>query len=139
MKLPKILFLLLIPLNISAIEYDFPILRVIDGDTIEFQADFLPDPLEKKLSLRIYGIDTPEKSFRSSCDLESRMGEKMSRFTQSLIKQSKSHKIIIRSWDKYGGRVDGDLILDGKSLRDILLQTGLAKPYFGEKKQSWCK
>lgn len=137
MKLLKILFLLLISLNTSATEYDFPILRVIDGDTIEFQADFLPDPLEKKMSLRIYGIDTPEKSFRSSCDLEARMGESATKFTQNLIKNSKSHKIIIVSEDKYF-RLLGDIILDGKSLKESLLEKGFARPYFGDKKRSWC-
>ena len=44
--------------------YDFEITRVIDGDTVAFRADFLPAPLKQELSIRVYGVDTPEKSLR---------------------------------------------------------------------------
>ena len=40
-------------------------------------------------------------------------------------------------WDKFGGRVLGDLIIDGKSLRQLLLDNGYAREYYGDKKQSW--
>ena len=40
------------PMNI----YDFPITRVIDGDTVAFQATFLPPPLKQELSIRVFGI-----------------------------------------------------------------------------------
>jgi endonuclease YncB( thermonuclease family) len=41
-------------------------------------------------------------------------------------------------WDKYGGRVLGDVILDGKSLREMLIEKGYAREYYGEAKTSWC-
>jgi endonuclease YncB( thermonuclease family) len=41
-------------------------------------------------------------------------------------------------WDKFGGRVLGDIILNGKSLREMLIANGYARAYFGEAKQSWC-
>ena len=50
--------------------YDFPITRVIDGDTVAFEANFLPAPLKQELSIRVFGVDTPEKSWRGSCDVE---------------------------------------------------------------------
>ena len=47
-------------------------------------------------------------------------------------------KICIRDWDKYGGRVLGDLYLDtGESVSDILIHGGWARPYHGEKKKGW--
>lgn len=131
--------LLLISPMVCAQTYDYKILRVIDGDTIEFQADFLPAPLDKKLSLRIYGVDTPEKYPRSKCEIEKGLSEDAKDFTESLISKSKSHKIIIKNWDKYGGRVDGDVILDGKSLRASLLEKGFSKLYYGGPKTSWCE
>lgn len=135
----RLLIIFLIP-NLAFSEvYNFPILRVIDGDTIEFKADFLPAPLDKKLSLRIYGVDTPEKSSRAHCELERGLGEEATKFTKNLVEKSKSKKIILKSWDKYGGRVDGDIILDGKSLRTSLLEKGFARPYYGDKKQPWCE
>lgn len=133
------LILLLLSPNIFAIDYDYPIIKVVDGDTIEFEATFLPDPLEKKLSLRVYGVDTPEKAFRAHCTEEERKGEEATEYTKKLVANSKSHKIRLLHWDKFGGRVDGDLILDGKSLRESLLESGFARPYFGDKKESWCE
>ena len=36
--------------------YDFPLTRVIDGDTVAFQATFLPPPLKQELSLSLIHI-----------------------------------------------------------------------------------
>ena len=118
--------------------YDYKIIRVIDGDTVEIEANFLPAPLKPSLKLRIYGIDTPEKKSRAKCDLEAELSKKATAFTQKVINESISKKIKIRKWDKYGGRVLGNIILDGKSLELLLLNEGLAKPYDGGKKLSWC-
>ena len=118
--------------------YDFKVLRVIDGDTVEIEADFLPPPLKPTLKLRILGVDTPEKKSRAKCASESRLAEKASMFTQKTISDGLIKKIQIKSWDKYGGRVLGDIIVDGQSLKDLLLSKGLAKPYDGGKKVGWC-
>jgi endonuclease YncB( thermonuclease family) len=40
--------------------------------------------------------------------------------------------------DKYGGRVLGDVFLDGKRLSEMLIANGFARRYHGEKKSSWC-
>jgi endonuclease YncB( thermonuclease family) len=37
-------------------------------------------------------------------------------------------------WDKYGGRVLGDVILNGQSLRQMLIVNGYAREYYGEAK-----
>ena len=87
----------------------------------------------------MYGVDTPEKSSRAQCPREEKEGELATKFTESLILNSKIRIVVIKQWDKFGGRVDGDLILDGMSLRESLLEKGYARPYYGEKKQSWCK
>jgi len=31
----------------------------------------------------------------------------------------------------------GDVIIDGQSLRQLLLKNGYAREYYGDKKQSW--
>lgn len=119
-------------------EYNWNITRVIDGDTVAFEANFLPVPIKKELSIRVYGVDTPEKGFRGLCDKEKAAGEAASTFTKKLVKEAKTTKIAIWDWDKYGGRVLGDVILDGKSLRKQLIDNGYAREYYGEAKQSWC-
>jgi endonuclease YncB( thermonuclease family) len=118
--------------------YDFPITRVIDGDTVAFQAPFLPQPLKKELSIRVYGVDTPEKGFRAKCPKENELGQAATAFTKNKIQQSQTRQIALMDWDKYGGRVLGDVLLDGQSLRMMLIQNGFAREYYGEAKQSWC-
>lgn len=120
------------------ITYDVVLTRVIDGDTVAFQANWLPDPLKKELSIRVYGVDTPEKSFRAKCPSEASRGEASTAFTKQLINASTKRQIVLMDWDKYGGRVLGDLLLDGKSLRQQLIANGFAREYYGEAKTSWC-
>ena len=118
--------------------YDYEITRIIDGDTVAFEANFLPEPLKQELSIRVYGVDTPEKSWRGQCDEEKAMGEEASKFTKAQIENAKEIKVGIAKWDKFGGRVLGDIIFDGNSLREMLIEKGYARPYFGDKKESWC-
>ena len=142
----KILLLLLaVPLVAFAqgkqkpgVTYDAVITRVIDGDTVAFQADFLPAPLKKELSIRVFGVDTPEKGFRAQCASEAQRGEAASAFTKQAVAASTQRQIVLIDWDKYGGRVLGDVLLDGKSLRQMLITKGFAREYYGEAKQSWC-
>ena len=118
--------------------YDFPITRVIDGDTVAFQAPFLPPPLKQELSIRVFGVDTPEKGHRAKCPSEAQRGEMATAFTKQQIAQSQRRQIVLMDWDKYGGRVLGDVVLDGRSLRQMLIQNGFAREYYGEAKTSWC-
>lgn len=120
------------------VEYDYAITRVIDGDTVEFEAKFLPAPLKQVLSIRVYGVDTPEKGFRAKCVAESVKGEAATKYTKQLVANGKHNSITIIDWDKYGGRVLGDVIIDGKSLRASLIESGYAREYYGDAKQSWC-
>jgi endonuclease YncB( thermonuclease family) len=122
----------------EGVTYDAVITRVIDGDTVAFQAPFLPDPLKKELSIRVYGVDTPEKGFRAKCPSEEQRGQAATEFTKSAIKASTKRQIYLIDWDKYGGRVLGDVLLDGQSLRAMLINKGFAREYYGEAKTSWC-
>jgi endonuclease YncB( thermonuclease family) len=122
----------------EGVTYDAVITRVIDGDTVAFQANFLPDPLKKELSIRVFGVDTPEKGFRAGCPSEDTRGQAASAFTKAQINAAIHRQVVLMDWDKYGGRVLGDVLLDGKSLRMMLIQNGYAREYYGEAKQSWC-
>lgn len=117
----------------------YPITRVLDGDTVAFEAKFLPSELKPELKLRIWGVDTPEKGKRAQCPAEARLGEQATGFTKDAVVSSKKQEIDIKDWDKFGGRVLGDLYLDGVSLRTMLIQQHFAREYYGDKKQSWCK
>jgi len=120
------------------VTYDAVITRVIDGDTVAFQALWLPDPLKKELSIRVYGVDTPEKGFRAGCPSEAQRGDAATAFTKHIVAVSTKRQVVLIDWDKYGGRVLGDVLLDGQSLRQQLISNGYAREYYGDAKQSWC-
>jgi endonuclease YncB( thermonuclease family) len=122
----------------TGVTYDAQIVRVTDGDTVVIAAPYLPAPLKPQLAVRIFGVDTPEKSFRGQCESEKQRGEQASIFTKDAIKAAKKHQVILYSWDKFGGRVLGDILLDGMSLRALLIKNGFAREYYGDAKQSWC-
>lgn len=146
----KLIIALILPLVLLAggasaakekdgVTYDAVITRVIDGDTVAFEAKWLLAPLKPELSIRVFGVDTPEKGFRASCDKEKAMGDKASAFTKKMIANGKKFQVVLMSWDKYGGRVLGDVIVDGQSLRKALIEQGYAREYYGDKKESWCE
>jgi micrococcal nuclease len=121
------------------VAYDWKINRVVDGDTIEVATPWVPDPLPKRMSIRVYGVDTPEKGHRAQCASEAQRGEAATAFTKKVITDSKTARVAIQSWDKFGGRMLGDIILDNNvSLRALLIQNGFAREYYGEAKTSWC-
>ena len=122
----------------QGVTYDVEVLRVIDGDTIAFKATFLPAPLKQELSIRVFGVDTPEKGFRAKCPSEDQRGQAATAFTKNLVTTATKRQIVLYDWDKYGGRVLGDIVLDGYSLRALLIKNGYAREYYGEAKQSWC-
>ena len=122
----------------TGVTYDAQIIRATDGDTVVIAAPYLPAPLKPELAVRVFGVDTPEKGFRAQCDSEKKRGEQASIFTKDVIKAAKKHQVILYSWDKFGGRVLGDIILDGMSLRSLLIKNGFAREYYGDAKQSWC-
>jgi endonuclease YncB( thermonuclease family) len=122
----------------KGVTYDAQIVRVSDGDTIVISAPFLPAPLKPELAVRIFGVDTPEKGWRGQCESEKQRGEAASLFTKDLVSKSSQRQVVLYGWDKFGGRVLGDILLNGQSLRTMLIQNGFAREYYGEAKQSWC-
>ena len=123
----------------EGVKYSTKILSVIDGDTVVIAADYLPPPLKPRLSVRIYGVDTPESGSRAKCPDEAARAARAKAWTQQLIARGKKHELILYKWDKYGGRVIGDIIVDGKSVRQGLIANGLAREYYGDAKTSWCR
>lgn len=117
--------------------YNWKVNRVVDGDTIEVHVDFLPKELGNKLLVRVWGVDTPEKSWRAKSDSERKLGEEASVFTKKQIQNAKDIKIHLIGWDKFGGRVLGDVIIDGINLRELLIKNGYAREYYGDKKENW--
>ena len=131
--------LLLLPLSVNAETYQWKPIKVVDGDTIKFEANWVPKPLKQEISIRVMGIDTPEKKPRNKCEQEDALAQKASAFTKEKVSHAQSIQVELLDWDKYGGRMLGNVIIDGKLLSEELIANGLARPYFGEAKASWCQ
>ena len=133
-----ILFLLASPAHAQEQMYIYKALKITDGDTIKLDVS-KESPLVKKLglSVRIKGIDTPEKAPRAKCKKESELGQQATKFTTELV----GNKELLLSeieWDKYGGRIVANVKVGGVDIAQELLKKGLARVYNGEKKKSWC-
>jgi len=109
---------------------------VYDGDTVKIIVLLSDTPV--RFSLRILGIDTPEiKHGEGRLPQEHLAAVKVRDYMKSLF-SSNIAKVRIKDWDKYGGRVLGELFLPtGESVSDILISGGWARPYNGEKKKAW--
>jgi len=128
-----------------------PIDEVYDGDTIKthFSEKRLPAPLNK-VSIRILGIDTPEnpaKSYlvtgklgRAGCIKEAELALAAKEFVEWLAQGHTKMKVDNFKWDKYGGRIDADVKINGVDVAESLIDAELAVPYDGgTKTHDWCK
>ena len=136
-----IIFLILILLASPAHAQEFYVykpVKITDGDTIKLDVS-KESPLVKKLglSVRIKGIDTPEKGSKAKCDKENILGQQATVFTTYLIGNKELFLSQIQN-DKYGGRIVATVKVGGVDIAQELLKKGLARVYNGEKKKSWC-
>ncbi len=120
--------------------YNWKVIRVLDGDTLEIANEFLPQEL--KLFVRIKGIDTPEKAPRAKCEQENILAQKASNYTKNSIEKAQKNRQKITfseiKWDKYGGRIVAKVMIDKNDLGQELVRKELARIYNGEKKKTWC-
>lgn len=113
--------------------------KVIDGDTIRCERIDLGFSLSMGHQIvRVAGVDTPE-SLRPACEKERLKGERAKKATALFLEECSELVVIDPDKDKYG-RILGDLlcVTSGNMLSVRLLSLGLARPYFGKTKVSWC-
>lgn len=137
-KIALFLAAICLPSAAYAETYDLTVTKVVDGDSIRVAVDWLPPELGTDISIRVMGIDTPEKGGRGQCPAESELGQQATDYAKTKIKVGDVIQVEFLSWDKYGGRIDGNIFIDGESFADMQIAAGLAKPYDGGTKESWC-
>lgn len=123
----------------AANPYPVKVLRVIDGDTIVIEAKYLPVELKQQLSIRVLGVDTPEKAPRAKCEAEATLAKQASAYTRGLVAKATAVEVDFVDWDKYGGRALGAVRIDGVDLTKSLINNGYGRAYNGGRKQSWCQ
>jgi micrococcal nuclease len=139
MKRLLIAAMLLLPTPALANPYEYTVTRVVDGDSVRVAVDWLPEELGNDISIRVIGIDTPEKGSRAQCPAEAALGDRATEFARSVLHPGDVVTVEIVGWDKYGGRIDGRIFINGESFGDMQIAAGLAKPYDGGTKESWCQ
>ena len=109
-------------------------LKNYDGDTITVNISSFPKIVGDKISIRVNGIDTPEmRGTKGKLKEKARNAKKL---VESLCRKAKKLELRNMKRGKYF-RIVADVFVDGKSVADILIKNGLAKPYDGGKKPKW--
>ena len=103
-------------------------IRCYDGDTCWFHIPNAHPLLGENIGVRLLGIDTPE--LRSACEADKAMAQEAKVFLSALLRDA--HTIHLRqvSRGKYF-RLLAIVEVDGRNANNLLLQKGLATPYFG--------
>ncbi|HEX2580500.1 MAG TPA: thermonuclease family protein [Dongiaceae bacterium] len=111
--------------------------RILDGDTFIAHFAILPPDLTS-LAIRVRGVDAPERGDKARCAAERAMAEQATAFTARFLARGRLTLDNLR-WDKYGGRIDADVRVDGRLLSRGLIEHGLARPYGGHaRRPNWC-
>ena len=109
---------------------------VYDGDTFRVDINSLPPIVGKNIAIRVNGVDTPE--IRGKCQYEKNLALKARDFVRDKLSNAKEIKLTNLQRGKYF-RVVANVVVDGVSLEQELLDNKLAYRYDGGRKLSWCE
>lgn len=110
-----------------------------DGDTVTVSIPATHPLIGENISVRIVGIDTPEKNGKKPCEKE--RARDAQRLVENLLKRAKEIELRHADRDKYF-RILAEVWADGKSIGELLIKNKLAYPYDGGRKPAsidWCK
>ena len=122
--------------------FNVKVIEVIDGDTFKIDIEkCIWKVICKNMSVRVRGIDTPEKD--SKDEEKKQKAQKAKQFTEDFLSKGKVN-LIYCTRDKYfrllcnvkvrPPKVKGKDFSQDKDLATAILLTDLAKPYSGGKK-----
>lgn len=109
------------------------VLSVTDGDTFKARIPVW-DNVEVITAVRLAGIDTPE--LKGKCASEKALALKAKARLAELLTGTITISDV--KPDKFAGRVDAIVTANGQEVAGILVAEGLARPYTGGARGSWC-
>jgi micrococcal nuclease len=110
-------------------------IRLIDGDTFEASVEVY-DRIWVTRSFRLRGVDTPEKLSKQVCERE--LAKAATLFSADVLRKVKVIELRNVDEDKYAGRADATVMVDGQDLAVLLIAAGHARAYNGGKRLPWC-
>ncbi len=110
---------------------------IFDGDT--FSAGVMLDAdVEITVRVRLINVDTPEMN--GKCKAEKIMAQSARDLLATLMPRGTVVELENIKDDKYLGRINANVILpDGRDVGRVMIDSGLARPYSGGKRKSWCE
>ena len=116
-------------------EYRCRLRRIIDADTCVCDVDLGFSVVLANQKVRFNGIDTRESRTRNL--EEKKLGLEAKARTKELIPKNFTMRTYKDAKGKFGRILGEPLTGDGKSVCDILIEEGHARPYSGGKKETW--
>ena len=109
-----------------------------DADTITFNIPGIHSLLGRNISVRVMGIDAPELRTKDQC--EKSKSKEAKTLVHKLLKNARRIDLVDVKRGKYF-RIVANVIIDGKSLSQQLLDRKLAYSYDGgtKSKINWCQ
>ena len=139
MKLILIMLMALMPFSVFAGQnygdaIVYRLVSVYDGDTIKVDIDGMPAIIGEAVSIRVYGIDTPE--MRGGTYLTKLKAKKARDFLYKRLMKAEVIELVDMSRGK-SFRIVAKVYIDGTDIGPEMIKRGLAKPYYGGKKIAW--
>ena len=111
-------------------------LQNYDGDTIRFDLPGYPPIAGDDIRVRVNGINAPE--INGKCEKEKYDAQQARDMVADILKDAEQIALKNMERGKYF-RIAADVIVDGESLGNILVETGMAIRYDGGRKvKGWC-
>lgn len=101
--------------------------QVVDGDTLRVDGQLV----------RIVGMDAPE-TYRPRCEAERTLGRKATLRLRELLAGARNVGYAPSGRDRYG-RTLARVYIDNRDVAMIMIDAGLARPYSGGRRRSWCE
>ena len=108
---------------------------IFDGDTFSAQAH-LANGAKISVRVRIRNIDAPE--IHGECDYEIQLAQMARQRLSALLPKGTIVTLDNIKDDKYLGRIDALVNLDGQDIGKIMIDGKLARKYNGGKRMPWC-
>lgn len=109
---------------------------IYDADTFRANIAGWPAIVGEHVPIRVAGIDAPE--LRGKCKEEVTLARQAKQRTVALLRSARHVELRNMQRGKYF-RIVADVYVDGQSLGRLLVEDGLARPYDGGTRTTWCR